>query len=163
MELVNDAAKVTAQDILGARKFPNSKDGRMIGSHTPETVLVGAQRIGSHVGVAAVIFSAGHGVAIAKTIELFRINREHSAIMLKKRFDERTAWNFYGYGHSVWLPVRQFIHDSKEVADCLAAVLDILFADDMTFWIHDAELVTLCAPIYADIKRKLAHDNNPPE
>ena len=82
MELVNDAAKVTAQDILGARKFPNSKDGRMIGSHTPETVLVGAQRIGSHVGVAAVIFSAGHGVAIAKTIELFRINREHSAIML---------------------------------------------------------------------------------
>jgi hypothetical protein len=147
MELIDDAAKITAQGILGARKFANSKDGRMIGSHTPETVLVRAQRIGSHVGVAAVIFSVGDGVAIAKTIELFRINREHSAIVLKKRFDERTTWNFYGYGHPVWLPVRQFVHDSKEAADCLAAVLDATFAEDVTFWIHDAELVTLCAPI----------------
>ena len=33
----------------------------------------------------------------------------------------------------------------------------------LTFWIHDAELVTLCAPIYSDIKRELALHNNPPE
>ena len=135
----------------------------MIGSHTPETVLVRAKRIGSHVGVAAVVLSAGDGVAIAKTIELFRIDREDSAVMLKKRFDERTTRNFYGYGHSVWLSVRQFVHDSKEVADRLAAVLDTAFAEDVTFWIHDAELVTLCAPIYSDIKRELALHNNPPE
>ena len=135
----------------------------MIGSHTPETVLISAQRIGSHVGVAAVILGAGDRVAIAKTIKLFRIDREHSAVMLKERFDERPPRNFYGYGYPVWFPIRQSVHDSKKVADRLAAVLDILFAEDATFGIHDAELVTLGAPIYSDIKRELVLHNNPPE
>ena len=125
MKLVGDAAKITAQGILGAGKFANPKDRRIIGSDTPETVLIGAQRIGSDKGVAAVVLSAGDGVAIAKTIELFRIDREDSAVMLKKRFDERTTRNFYGYGDPVWLvgsSIRPRLEESRLIAWPLCSI-----------------------------------------
>ena len=109
MKLVDDTAKITAEGILGARKFANAKDRRMIGGNTPETVLIRAQRIGSDEGVAPVVLSPGNSVAIAKTIELFRIESEDCAVMLKKRVHERTTRNFYGYGYPVWL---RFVNSS---------------------------------------------------
>jgi len=48
----------------------------VLGLHRPEGRAVGAQRVGEHEGVAAVILGAGHGVAVAKAIELLGIEGE---------------------------------------------------------------------------------------
>ena len=61
-----------------------------------EAVLVGAQRIGQHEGIAAVILGAGWGVAIAESVHLLGVDGEHRKTVLEQSLHHGPARNFDG-------------------------------------------------------------------
>jgi hypothetical protein len=70
MELIDGSAKILAQAFFRAREFAQPDDIGMVRGDTPKTMLVGPQRIRSHVGIAAVVLRSGHRMSIPKPIQL---------------------------------------------------------------------------------------------
>jgi len=76
---------------------------------SPETMLIGAQRIGGHKRIQRIVFGSRDAVAISETIELFRINREYAVVTLQEGLHKRTAWNLNGNCRSARFALRKFL------------------------------------------------------
>jgi hypothetical protein len=62
---------------------------RIVQTNPAKTGPIGAQRVTQHKRIAAVVFGAGHAMAVAKTIELFGVNGVKMKPMLDQSFDYR--------------------------------------------------------------------------
>src|SRR6516164_2843121 len=118
--------------------------------HAPETVSIGAQRITQYESIAPVILGAGHAVAVAEAIELFRIDGVDVEAPLDQGLDHCAARNLDRDGDRSRIVSGQLIEPLRKRRDCIPGVRKRLFADNSPRRIEHADLVGFACPVNPD-------------
>ena len=83
---------------IDPREFPQLDHQWVVQTRAAKTRLIGAQRVAEHEGVAPVVFGAGHGVAVAKAIELPGVDGVDVKATLNQGLDYGAARDLDGDG-----------------------------------------------------------------
>ncbi|HEV2273255.1 MAG TPA: hypothetical protein VGR96_03775, partial [Acidobacteriaceae bacterium] len=75
-EAVGVAAELLVEFVFEAGELAQADHGGLIEADLAEAVRIGAQGVGQHEGVAAVVLGSGRRVAIAEAVQLFGVDRE---------------------------------------------------------------------------------------
>src|SRR5204863_5640829 len=125
--------------------------------HAMETRLIGAQRIGQHQGVQGIVLGPGYGVAVAKTIQLFRVDGEYGQVVFDQGFHHGPLRYFDGDGDGSSVERGQWQQPIDELTDALAGVLDVFFAEDIASGTDHDDLVTIGRPIDSHVVFELSN------
>ena len=110
----------------------------------------GPQRIGEHLGIAAVILGAGRRETITEAIELLRIDGVDVEATLKQRFDDGAMRNLDGDVNRTWLSTSYTREPRGHLGQALASMSKIPLTEPLSATISDADTVVLGRPVNAD-------------
>jgi hypothetical protein len=86
---IGQAIALLAQILGHARPLAQLDHRGIIDGHEAEGASIGAQAVGQHKRVAAVVLGSGHREPITKPVELLGVDREHREPALKQGFHDR--------------------------------------------------------------------------
>jgi len=139
--------------ILGhARPLAQFDHDRVFDSEPAEAMPVGAQRVGEHVGVAAVVLGAGDGVAIAEAVELLGIDRIDLEAALEQDLDDGTVRRLDRNGDRRRLRAARRLQPTAHLRQPDAAVCEGALVNNLAAGVNKADLVRLGRPIDAGVK-----------
>src|SRR5579859_4644928 len=129
-------------------------DARIVAPHSTKTSAVGAQRTGQHESVAAVILGARGKIAVAKTVQLFRIQRKYGQAALQQCFHQRPARHLDGHGQRGQYTFRQLLEPAEQLLESSRRVRHLTLSQRLALRIQDTNLMRLGTPIDAHEKCK---------
>jgi hypothetical protein len=123
---------------------------RFVDLELAEMAEIRAKGIRQNEGIEAVIFRAGHGMAISKSVELLGIDSEDMKPTLEQGFDDGAVGQLDGDGTSIGLRVAMLEKRIDEMVDSHGRMLDAVLQQFSTFAVEQADLVELTAVVNAN-------------
>src|SRR5579859_2296774 len=146
-KLIGKAILFLTDVILESREVAQPDEGGVVQAHGVKAMQVGAERVGQHEGVAAVVLATGRRIAIAETIELLGIDGEHHETMLHQSLDHGAPRNFDGHRNLSWQSQGLGAQPIDEVRQTAGAVFDPALTDYRPLPIEETNPVSLGSPI----------------
>jgi hypothetical protein len=122
--------EIVARHVLGAGKLPQPDQARIVGMELAEVRLVGAQRIGQHECVAAVILGPGDGEPVAEAVQLLGVDREDRKAGFQQNINHGPPRRFDGGRHGASIRGGSVLNEPiEELSHSLAAMFEGQFPD----------------------------------
>jgi hypothetical protein len=133
-------------------EFPQLNYQRIVQTNPAKAGPIGAQCVTEHEGVAAVVFGAGHAMAVAKAIELLGIDGVEVKPMLDQGFHYRATRNLDRDGGLSRVISRKLMQPLRERGNCLTGMCKRSFGQDSAAAVEHTGLMGLSRPVDADVK-----------
>lgn len=146
-EPIGELPELLLEFRIDPAQLSQSNHERFVDLELAEMAEIRAKGIRQNKGIEAVVFRAGHGVPVSKTIELLWIQGEDVKPTLEQGFDDRAVGQLDGNGASIRLRVAMLEKRIDESVDSRCRMLDAELQQFFTFAVEQADLVELTAII----------------
>ena len=124
---------------------------------TAQTTGVGAQCIGKHRGIAAVILGSCWRETVTEAVELSGVDGMDLEATVEQTFDNRAVRNLNRHLHQLRLRLCKFEDPARHAGKTLASVLEDLFSEPVPVGLQHTDMVRLGRPIDAHLELFLMH------
>ena len=148
------AHSVAERGTLAGEVFGNAgplaqfDDDRIRGMNFAKAVTVGTERVGEHAGVATVVLGPGRREAVAKAVELLRIDRVKNKAPVCKALDDGAVRNLNGHEDVGEYGSRLVPDPHGHFRESFSAVAERALAFSAALRIDDADIVLLRTPVH---------------
>src|SRR5271166_322171 len=146
--------------VLGhARPLAQLDHDRVFDREPVEAMTVGSQRVGEHVGIAAIVLGAGDGESIAEAVELFGVDRIDLETALEQDLDDGAMRRLDRHGDHRRLGAARRHQPVAHLGEACSAVREGSLADNLSIGRDEADLMGLARPVDAAEKSNIGtHD-----
>src|SRR5215211_7930462 len=147
---VGQAILLLLELIVDARPFPQLDHQRIVDREAAEGVLIGAQRTGQHLGIAAVVPGAGNAEAITKAVELPGVDGKDLKAALQQRLDHGAVRRLDRHCDLRRASCGLLHQPRAHLRQLGAAMRDVALGDALALGIKQADAVLRARPIDTD-------------